>query len=170
MAARGEPQPDPVEWVRERWSELGLAEPEQFAAAASLMRTHQLVTAQIDAALAESDLSRTAYMLLVTLHLSDGGTRRLSYLARYLMVHQTTVTQMIDQLEGRGLVTRTPHPTDRRTTLAVLTDAGRALVLASTERAARSGFCLGGVDPETVGQLTEALAAVRRSRGDVGER
>jgi DNA-binding MarR family transcriptional regulator len=34
------------------------------------------------------------------------------------------VTGLVDALEGMGLVTREPHPTDRRATLVTLTDQG----------------------------------------------
>jgi len=44
------------------------------------------------------------------------------------MVHPTTVTVALDQLEKRGLVRRKPHPTDRRTPLAVLTPAGQEML------------------------------------------
>ncbi len=164
-----EPEPDPVEWVRERWAEQDLAEPERFAAAASLMRAHQAVVAGFEDALRPHGLSRTAYLVLVTLTLSSGGARRLSYLSRYLMVHQTTITQLVDGLEKRGLVRREPHPTDRRTTLAVLTREGRTLTRRATKDAAAAGFGLPGVDPATLAGLTESLGTVRRAIGDLPE-
>ena len=162
-----EPEPDPVEWVRERWDEKGLAEAERFAAAASLMRAHQVVVGGLDRALRPFDLTRTAYLVLVTLALSDGGARRLSYLSRYLMVHPTTVTQLVDHLETRGLVRREPHPTDRRTTLAVLTKDGRALLRRATKGAAAAGFGLDGVPDATLRELTGTLRDVRRATGDL---
>jgi DNA-binding MarR family transcriptional regulator len=36
------------------------------------------------------------------------------------------VTLIVDGLEERGLVQRTPHPEDRRAKLVALTDAGRS--------------------------------------------
>ncbi|MTD45858.1 MarR family transcriptional regulator [Conexibacter sp. W3-3-2] len=162
-----EPEPDPVEWVRERWEEQGLPEAERFAAAASLMRAHAVAVQGFEAALRPHELTRTQYLVLVTLQLSPGGARRLSYLSRYLMVHQTTITQLVDQFEQRGLVTREPHPTDRRTTLAVLTRSGRALLKRATKDAAAAGFGLGPVDDTTVGELTGSLRAMRRATGDL---
>lgn len=158
------PEPDPVEWVRERWDEQELPEGDRFVAVASMLRAHQVVVGGFDAALRPHGLSRTTYLALVTLALSPDGTRRLSYLARYLMVHATTVTQLVDQAEKQGLLERRPHPTDRRTTLAVLLPAGRDLVRAATASAAAVGFGLEGVD---VGPLTAALADVRRAAGDL---
>lgn len=125
------------------------------------MRAHHLLIERLEAALKPHGLTSTTYMMLVTLSLSDRGTRRLSYLARYLMVHQTTVTQLVDQCERRGLVERRPHPTDRRTTLAVLTRDGRTLLRRATKAASAAGFGLGAVDDATVATLAEALEQVR---------
>lgn len=47
-------------------------------------------------------------------------------LAERLAADPPYVTLMIDDLEKRGLVRRTPHPEDRRAKLVALTDAGRA--------------------------------------------
>jgi DNA-binding MarR family transcriptional regulator len=82
------------------------------------------------------------------------------------MVHQTTVTQMVDQCEKRGLVERRPHPTDRRTTLAVLTREGRTLLRRATKDAARAGFGLGEIDAATVEELSDALRVVRHAHAD----
>ncbi|MHB8692609.1 MAG: MarR family winged helix-turn-helix transcriptional regulator [Solirubrobacteraceae bacterium] len=168
MSANPEPdvQPDPVDWVRDQWAAQGGTDPDQLALTASLMRAHHLVTARLDAALRPHGLSPTAYLMLVTLSLSDRGTRRLSYLARYLMVHQTTVTQMVDQCEKRGLVERRPHPTDRRTTLAVLTREGRTLLRRATKDAAAAGFGLGEIDEATVDELSAGLRVVRHAHRD----
>src|SRR2546426_6087265 len=103
-------EPDPVEWVRTRWQAQDLPESDRFAALASMMRAHQVVTAALDQALRPFELSRTMYLVLVTLALSAPGTRPLSYLSRYLMVHPTTITQLVDDLEKRGLVRRGPQP------------------------------------------------------------
>jgi DNA-binding MarR family transcriptional regulator len=162
----GDGEPDPVDWVRERWRDQALPEADRFAAAAALMRIHQVVTSAIADALRPHGLNRTSYLMLVTLALSPHGTRRLSYLARYLMVHQTTVTQLVDLCEQRGLVARRPHPSDRRATLACLTTEGRALLGEATADAAAIGFGLGGVDEPTVQALSESLQAARRHGGD----
>lgn len=160
-------EPDPVEWVRDRWAEQAFPAPERFMAAASIMRTHQVVAAAFAAALRPYEITRTMYLVLVTLVLSPGGARRLSYLTRYLMVHQTTITQLVDQLEKRGLARREPHPTDRRATLAVLTPAGRGLVKDATAGLAEAGFGLDGVDGATLRSLTESLRSTRRAIGDL---
>lgn len=45
-------------------------------------------------------------------------------------VDQTTMGQMIDQLEEKGLMLRVKHPTDRRASCLVLTDAGENMITA----------------------------------------
>ena len=45
-----------------------------------------------------------------------------------LLVSSGTMTNRIDRLEARGLVSRAPSPSDRRAVLVTLTGAGRAVV------------------------------------------
>lgn len=53
------------------------------------------------------------------------GPATLRELAGRLNADPPYVTLMVDDLEGRGLVGRAPHPTDRRAKLVSLTDDGR---------------------------------------------
>ena len=76
---------------------------------AAILRTRRVMTASIDATLRPYDLTRTGYLLMTTL-LSREGTRPLGQLSKQLMVHPTTVTLALDQLEKRGLLRRRPHP------------------------------------------------------------
>jgi len=158
---------DPVEWSRDRWIANGQPSPDQFTAMAAILRTHQAMTASIDATLRTQDLTRTGYLLMTTLLLSREGTRPLGQLSRHLMVHPTTVTLALDQLEKRGLLRRTPHPTDRRTILAMLTPAGRELLDEVTRALADTGFGLPGVDRELSGRVTDVLREVREKIGDI---
>jgi DNA-binding MarR family transcriptional regulator len=48
-------------------------------------------------------------------------------LARRLGCDNSYVTPLVDTLEGRGLLVRQPHPTDRRIKFIVLTREGQAL-------------------------------------------
>jgi DNA-binding MarR family transcriptional regulator len=50
----------------------------------------------------------------------------LSELAEQLAADRPYVTLIVDGLEERGLVARTPHPEDRRAKVVALTEAGRA--------------------------------------------
>jgi DNA-binding MarR family transcriptional regulator len=83
------------------------------------------------------------------------------------MVHPTTVTLVIDQLAGRDLVTRRPHPTDRRTVLATLTDEGRRVVAKASDDLGAAQFGLSGVSESLAQRLTGVLGQVRTKMGDV---
>lgn len=158
---------DPVDWTRQRWSEEGQAAPEHFAAMASLMRAHQQMTAVLDEVLKAHDLTRTGYLLLSTLRIARAHSRPLGRLGRQMMVHPTTVTLVIDQLEKRGLVLRTRHASDRRTILAQLTVEGKAAVTRATEDLAGHGFGLGGIGSDQAERLVVELGTVRRAQGDL---
>src|SRR5712691_6738562 len=54
-----------------------------------------------------------------------GDSLPLGQLADRLACVKSNVTQLVDRLEADGLVTRAPDPNDKRSRLAVLTDAGR---------------------------------------------
>ncbi|MFI6093623.1 MarR family winged helix-turn-helix transcriptional regulator [Streptomyces sp. NPDC051218] len=158
---------DPIEWSREQWLAQDQPAPEQFTAMAAILRTHQAMCASIDATLRRHELTRTGYLLMTTLQLSREGTRPLGQLSRHLMVHPTTVTLALDQLEKRKLLRRQPHPTDRRTTLAVLTEAGREVLEKATEALSGVSFGLQGVDDALSRQVVDTLREVRAQVGDI---
>lgn len=83
-----------------------------------------------------------------------------------LQVHPTSVTNTIDRLEADGLVTRRPHPNDRRTTLAELTSRGRRRVQAAARALAEVDFGLDGMSSRDLNKVDEALTPLRRSAGD----
>lgn len=146
---------------------MGQPAADHFAAMAAILRTHQTVGAAMDKILRGQDLSRTGYLLMTTLRMSRDCTRPLGQLSRHLIVHPTTITLVIDQLEKRGLVSRAPHPTDRRTVLATLTPDGIAVVDKASLALAESGYGLDGVTPQLAVTLTEILRQVREKIGDI---
>jgi DNA-binding MarR family transcriptional regulator len=94
----------------------------------------------MEQALADYSLGMSQYLVLMTLLLSEDGERRLSHISRHMMVHPTTVTVVIDQLEKKGLVKRKGDPTDRRVILAKLTASGQAVTRESTRALANVNF------------------------------
>ncbi len=160
------PDIDPVEWTRQAWSDGKHPAPDHFAAMASLLRTHQALVTEMDRRLKPHGMSRTAYLLMATLLISREHTRPLGQLSKQLMVHPTTVTLVIDQLENRGMVSRRPHPTDRRTVLAALTDAGREAVTRASDDLAAVQFGLPGVSEPLAQRTTAVLRQIRTKVGD----
>jgi DNA-binding MarR family transcriptional regulator len=56
--------------------------------------------------------------------LRDHGPMSPSALGEKLIVTRATVTGLLDSLERRGLVQRTPHPNDRRSLVVEITEEG----------------------------------------------
>jgi len=72
---------------------------------------------------AHHEVSRTEAGVLSTLR---EGSHRITDLATTEALAQPTVTQLVDKLESRGLVTRGRSGDDGRVVLVAITDAGRA--------------------------------------------
>src|SRR5260370_40250003 len=114
---------DPIAEARRQWDKrwpAGAA----MAAATSIMRAQQIVLARVDEALRELGLTFARYEVLVLLSFSRRGALPLGKMGERLMIHPTSVTNLVDRLELAGLVRRMQHPEDRRTTLAELTGEG----------------------------------------------
>jgi DNA-binding MarR family transcriptional regulator len=87
------------------------------------------VRAALDAELVEQfDLSDGDYGVLVVLSETSDQGLRMCDLASRLHLTPGGLTRRLDGLVARGLVDREPSTDDRRVVLAVLTDAGRAML------------------------------------------
>jgi len=118
---------DPILEAFHLWNENGWEDcAAGCTAVTSLMRVHQMMTRRADQILAPLDLTFARYELLVRLYFREGALS-LNQLGKALQIHQTSITSLVDRLEKQGLIRRTPHPTDRRSTIAQMTPAGRTL-------------------------------------------
>ncbi len=93
----------------------------------------------------------------VLIHCSQGvGTP--AGLADCLDIDRAAVTRLVDQLEQKGLLSREPNPTDRRSTVVRLTETGRALVPQLNEYAkATDQEFLGHLQGNRVTELRQLL-------------
>ena len=158
---------DPVDWARHYWEQQELDGDEQrFLALTSLLRYQRIVADEVETELKKHGLNMTDYLLLMTLQLSEHGTRLISSLARNLMVHATTATLATDRLEARKLLERSPHPTDRRAPGVKSTSPGRTVVAGAPRALTAVGCGLPGSTPKDVTRLRDALTAMRQSAGD----
>ena len=91
----------------------------------AVLHTSSVLESRVEAKLSEIGLSLAK---LAALHrLSEAGeSLPLGQLAERLSCVKSNVTQLVDRLEADGLVARAADPNDRRSRLAVLTDAGRS--------------------------------------------
>lgn len=115
------------------------------------------------------DLSLTAVAALGSVDRS--GPQRITTMAVAQGVSQPSMTQLVQRLEQRGLVTRTSDPSDGRVALVSLTDEGRAALAARRLRNARRvAELLADLPDDDVQALSDALAAVLpRMRERVGD-
>ena len=87
-----------------------------------------------------------------------------SELADAERVRRPTVTRMLGHLEDDGLITRTPDPADRRSTLIAITPAGAELLAAARTR--KDAFLserldgLSPVDRETLARAAAILEGI----------
>lgn len=93
---------------------------------------------------------------------------RLKDLAEWLHIAPRSATEVVDQLEDKGLVERTPDPSDRRAILIALTDAGtelRARVHGARRREADEYFSgLTPADRSELARILGQLAEEERTR------
>ncbi|WP_319020183.1 MarR family transcriptional regulator [Streptomyces peucetius] len=121
---------DHVDLVLRQW---GAQRPDldvsPMAVIGRLSRAGQLIGAELARTFAEHGLDRASFDVLATLRRS-GPAHRLTPagLMRSAMVTSGAITQRLDRLEARGLVTRTPSESDRRVVHVELTREGLALV------------------------------------------
>jgi DNA-binding MarR family transcriptional regulator len=95
--------------------------------------------------------------------LSRHGTMRQGELAEHLRIAPRSTTEVVDDLQERGLVERAPDSKDRRATLVGLTQKGTELVDAiRTARHAGSEGFFASLDDQDRAELTRILTRLRR--------
>ena len=159
---------DPIEEAARQWS-VRWAAVDEMRAVTSLMRVQQLVLGELDELLRPHGLTFARYEALVLLTFSRRGALPLGKMGDRLQVHPTSVTSIVDRLEGAGHVVRRPHPTDGRTVLAEITDSGRAVVEAATRDLVEAEFGVGVLSADQLNALSALLRPVRLAAGDFAE-
>ncbi len=158
---------DPIAEAGRQWRKhWGAASAPPMMSVTSIFRAHQILVARLNEALAPFDLTFPRYEGLMLLYLSRAGSLPLGKMGVRLQVHPTSVTNIVDGLEQRGYAQRTPHPDDRRTTLATITPLGRDVAGRATEALNAIRF---GIEPLKRGELdglTEVLERLRLEAGD----
>src|SRR3954452_4375174 len=111
------------------------------------------------------DLTFSQLSALTSLQLAGALTPR--ELADVERVQPPTMTKIVGKLEDRGLVVRTPHPTDGRQVILAPTEQGRA-VYAQFELARNAWLAqqlqgLGQQDPAVLSRAAEIMQLVARA-------
>jgi DNA-binding MarR family transcriptional regulator len=156
---------DPISRAGDIWeSKFGPAA--AMRVATSVKRAQQLLLARYDELLKPYELTFSRYEALVLLHFSHAGELPLSIIGERLMVHPTSVTNIIGRLTTQGFVERRPNPQDGRGVLARLTASGRQTVKRATDDLMADGFGLGMYAPRDLEAMFDQLRKLRVAAGD----
>jgi DNA-binding MarR family transcriptional regulator len=93
------------------------------------MEAHAGLSAAMERQLAQSGLSLQWFEVMIRLARTPGHRLRMSDLAAQTTLSASGLTRAVDRMEAAGLVAREACPSDRRSTYAVLTEAGEARIM-----------------------------------------
>ena len=114
---------------------------------------------------AVGDLTSSQLSALTSLQLAGALTPR--ELADVERVQPPTMTKIVGKLEERGLVVRTPHPTDGRQVILTATEQGRAMYaqfeLARNEWLAAQLAALSAEEQDVLARAARILQQVARA-------
>jgi DNA-binding MarR family transcriptional regulator len=144
-------------WL-ERWSPEAASGVAVFTA---IVRSFQLLNDQVNDVMKDHGLSFARYQVLTWLATDPESSLTLSWISQTLRIPPATVTNIIDRLEDDKLVRRVPHPSDARTTLAVITARGRKVATAAIEDLNTRVYEQIGLSADKRELLTELLAELR---------
>src|ERR1044072_4403231 len=96
---------DPIDEAR-RHGEGRWGRGDAMAAATAVMRVQQIVLGSVDEALRPFDLTFARYEALVLLQFSRKGSLPLGKMGERLMIHPTSVTNIVDRPPGPGCFRR----------------------------------------------------------------
>ena len=94
----------------------------------ALLRARETVMGPIREMLSQSDINEQKWRVLRVL--DERGPTELTQVAKDACLLLPSLTRIIRAMGEEGLATRATDPEDRRKTIASITDAGRALIVA----------------------------------------
>ncbi len=158
---------DVVEASRRVW--LQRWDPEAASGMAvftAILRSFQLLKGQVDQTMRNHGLTFARYEVLAWLAMDPESSLTLSWISKTLRIPPATVTNIIDYLEDEELVRRVTHPTDARTTLAVITPRGRDVAQTVTQDLNANVYERIGLSEDDRATLTELLRDLRANGGE----
>jgi len=158
---------DVVEGSRRVWTERWGAEAASGVGVfTSILRSYQLLVDQVNEVMRTHDLTFARYEVLAWLATDPDSSLTLSWISTTLRIPPATVTNLVDRLEADKLVRRVPHPSDARTTLAVITPRGRSVVDGATRDLNVSVYSGIGLSFDQRDQLIGLLTELRANGGE----
>ena len=164
----GEPERwDPVERAASHWGVNGFGNGPRLLASLSIIRVEDLIRMHNAVVLQPLHLTHARHEALAVLFFSRDGQMKLSELGQRLLLHPTSITSTVDSLEKLGYVRRAPHPTDRRATMATITEAGRQAISTTSSAMRDNDYWLDALTDAEAEQLFVLLRKVRDAAGDI---
>jgi DNA-binding MarR family transcriptional regulator len=161
---------DAVDGVMDQWAELRPdVDTSPMAPIGRIHRAFHLLQAQVRAFMNGRGLEDWEFDVLATLRRAGAPyTLTPKQLVASSMVSSSALTNRVDQLVRRGLVTREVDPNNRRSVLVTLAPEGLALVDGLVaDHVANERRLLGALTPSEVDELNRLLRKVLVSLGDV---
>lgn len=159
---------DPIAEAKTNWEKRGWQGSDSMVVATSIVRAHQLLTARITASLSTLGLSFARFEVLALLDFSTKGQLPMGKIGARLQVHPTSVTSLVKRLASEALVEVKPHPTDGRTKLVSITQAGVEKAEKAAQLLSDVQFGIEGIPPESSAELVGILTDMRQAAGDWG--
>jgi len=135
----------------------------RFTAVGLLTEAFAGLTARFAAQFEQHRLSAVEFEVLMRLARSPGNHLRMTDLAGQTSLSTSGVTRVVDRMDRDGLVRREACPSDRRSSYAVITDAGLARLdeVLPGHLALVQEWFIGQLSPEQLNQMLGALRTIR---------
>jgi DNA-binding MarR family transcriptional regulator len=121
------------------------------------------LTARFAAQFEQHRLSSVEFEVLMRLARSPGNRLRMTDLAGQTSLSTSGVTRVVDRMDRDGLVCREACPSDRRSSYAVITPAGRARLdeVLPGHLALIQQWFIGQLTPEQLDSMLQSLRTIR---------
>jgi DNA-binding MarR family transcriptional regulator len=136
---------------------------DRFTAVGLFAEAYTGLTARFAAQFEEHRLSAVEFEVLMRLARSPGNRLRMTDLAGQTSLSTSGVTRVVDRMDRDGLVRREACASDRRSSYAVITDAGRTRLdetLPGHLELVQRWF-IGQLTPDQLAQMLDSLRTIR---------
>jgi DNA-binding MarR family transcriptional regulator len=148
----------------DRWRAQGWVDSaDGMAAIKAVLRVQRLYASRSDELLQQFGINVSRYEVLLRLYFGDHEGVTLGTISHDLQMSPAAVTYMVDRLEADGLLSRTSSPSDRRVTIALLSEAGRSTVIDASQVMNKAVFTSTGLSADELDVLCELTTRLSKS-------
>lgn len=133
----------------------------------ALLRAREKVMGPIRAMLTDVGVTEQQWRVLRVLN--ERGTLDPTEIAERSCLLLPSLTRILQTLEGKGLITRAPHPTDRRKQLVSIADEGRQVIVDNMQESQRlNAWLRESFGPDKLNALLDLLNELDALERDTG--